>query len=43
MFSQLELVRFLHSVKLLDDDMSPNEDTIRELFQKKEQVPHQVI
>ena len=38
MFSQLELVKFLHSVKLLDDDMTPNEDTIGSLFPKKEQV-----
>ena len=38
MFSQLELVRLLHSVKLLDDDMTPNEDTLRSHFTKKEQV-----
>lgn len=38
MISQLELVRFLHSLKLLDDDMTPNEDSMRSLFSKKEQV-----
>jgi hypothetical protein len=28
MFSQLELVKFLHSLELLGGDMNPNEATI---------------
>ena len=37
MFSQLELVKFLHSLELLGNDMYPNESTIAELFNKSPQ------
>ena len=38
MFSMLDLVKFLHFLKLLDDDMNSNEEAIRSLFTKKDQI-----